>query len=365
MLAMSCAPIFEARGAWVVLADFSAVMPFRKLGPSREPRSCGWSEALLSPFDFFGCGCGLGLAAGCFFSGCGLLTSAGLGCGAGFGLGGAGCGSPLVILPGVDCAASAGGPTSGACDSAGCWVIFGAADSIAASVDSVTSIGGWLNDGGWRHIRLNDSKANRATCPAIATPRPVFSVRSIVRPNPRSLLVLADRDQRDAIEPGAIELAHHLHDAAVIEPAIGTQEDLRRLAVARLRGDRLEAAGQIAFADRILVDEDRAGVVDRHLGRLLILIERLGAAVGQVDRHARGQQRRRHHEADQQHQHHVDQRRDVDLRHRRPPSAAAPGGKVHRHQAAPSSCRLSVAWKPSAKRLRRASILFTPWLKRL
>ena len=65
------------------------------------------------------------------------------------------------------------------------------------------------------------------------------------------------------------------------------------------------------------------GVVDRYVDRLLLLLQRLGAAVGQVNRHASGQERRGHHEDDQQHQHHVDQRGHVDVRHRSTPAAAA------------------------------------------
>ena len=39
-------------------------------------------------------------------------------------------------------------------------------------------------------------------------------------------------------------------------------------------------------------------------------------------------------------------------------------GAFHSHRLA-SSWRLSVVWNPSAKRISRASIRFTPWLKRL
>ena len=50
---------------------------------------------------------------------------------------------------------------------------------------------------------------------------------------------------------------------------------------------------------------------------LVLAGDHLGFGLGQVDRHADGQQRRRHHEDDQQHQHHVHHGRDVDFTHRR------------------------------------------------
>ena len=49
---------------------------------------------------------------------------------------------------------------------------------------------------------------------------------------------------------------------------------------------------------------------------LVLARERPGTGLRQVDRDALLQDRRGHHEDDQQDQHHVDQRRDVDLRHR-------------------------------------------------
>ena len=52
------------------------------------------------------------------------------------------------------------------------------------------------------------------------------------------------------------------------------------------------------------------------------LVERAGAAFGQVDRHARNQKGRGDHEDDQKHQHHVNERCHIDLRHRCAAAAA-------------------------------------------
>jgi biopolymer transport protein TolR len=99
----------------------------------------------------------------------------------------------------------------------------------------------------------------------------------------------------------------------------------------RADGDLLQPRRKRGLANFLIVDEQTSLLVDRQLHRLLILVERLGAAVGQVDRHARGEQRRGDHEDDKQHQHHVDERRDVDVRHRGSPPASSARGQVHRH----------------------------------
>src|SRR3546814_7170266 len=108
-------------------------------------------------------------------------------------------------------------------------------------------------------------------------PRPGFSARSI-RPAVPSLALLARRHQRDAVEPGVVQFAHHAHHAAVIERAIGAQEDLWRLIAGHAGRDLLEPRGQPFGADLVIVDEDAAALVERDLDRLLILIERVGAA---------------------------------------------------------------------------------------
>ena len=205
-------------------------------------------------------------------------------------------------------------------------------------------------------------------------------------------------------QSGAVDLAHHLHDPAVIEALVGAQEDARPAFGAARRGDLLEPRAKPAFGHRRIVDEDVAGGIDRDRHRLCILLERRRLALRQIDLDAGGEQGRGDHEDDQQHQHHVDHRRDVDLRHRRPPPApAAAEDGAHRHLVLPSisrgggpsegrwrgllgkdrpstalravplpckgrggshpsvsSSRDSVPWKPSAKRWRRASMRLMP-----
>src|SRR3546814_13251246 len=63
-----------------------------------------------------------------------------------------------------------------------------------------------------------ESRPNSTTCPAIAMPSPVFSARSI-RPSVPSLALLARRHQRDAVEPGVVQFAHHAHNVADPRPA--------------------------------------------------------------------------------------------------------------------------------------------------
>src|SRR3546814_20390534 len=86
--------------------------------------------------------------------------------------------------------------------------------------------------------------------------------------------------------PGVVQFAHHAHHAAVIERAIGAQEDLWRLIAGHAGRDLLEPRGQPFGADLVIVDEDAAALVERDLDRLMILIARVGAAVGAVTGHA-------------------------------------------------------------------------------
>src|SRR5690606_30405905 len=86
----------------------------------------------------------------------------------------------------------------------------------------------------------------------------------------------------------------------------------------------------LAHAHGLVVPKHGAVVVDAHRD-LVRLLGRLGreARLRQVDLHLVGQLRCVDHEDDQQHQHHVDQRRDVDFRHRRAATASAAYAHAH------------------------------------
>ncbi len=204
-------------GAGLRSASALVSMPLRKSLPSREPfgfSALPWPEAragasvLGLAVDLVGAaaaalvfsgvglalgagfsGAGLGLAgafATSFFAGAGFGAGAGLG-GAGFatslggvGLGGAGTGSGCGSGSGAG-AASSVGPFSGATLGGGGSVeIRGAVDLSATSSTRLTSIGGELSFRGLGVARKPaDSSPNSRTCPAVATPRPIFSARSI------------------------------------------------------------------------------------------------------------------------------------------------------------------------------------------
>src|SRR3546814_12075782 len=93
--------------------------------------------------------------------------------------------------------------------------------------------------------------------------------------------------------PGVVQFAHHAHHAAVIERAIGAQEDLWRLIAGHAGRALLEPRGQPLGPDLVIVDDDAPALVERDLARLMLLIQRVGAAVGQVHGPARAEQPRR------------------------------------------------------------------------
>jgi len=78
-----------------------------------------------------------------------------------------------------------------------------------------------------------------------------------------------------------------------------------------------EVWGGHQLRDFAFVDEKSAVGADAHRDRLLLIDERLGRRLRQIDRNAGGHQGRRDHEDDEQHQHYVDKWRHIDVGHRR------------------------------------------------
>lgn len=172
----------------------------------------GLGRAGFAGAGFGGTGLGIGFGTG---FGAGVGFGAGLGCGAGTGTGsgnGAGSGGATGSAT-----AGSGAPSAGAGASAG--VRSGAELCAALSSISVTSTGGLSILGrSFGASKPSASRPNRAKCPTTAMPRPVVSVRSIClfrRP--------ADADQRDLVQPCAIEFPHHAHDLTIIKRRIRAQ----------------------------------------------------------------------------------------------------------------------------------------------
>src|SRR3984893_13648330 len=126
---------------------------------------------------------------------------------------------------------------------------------------------------------------------------------------------------------GRREPPHHPHHRTVIYFLIATHINAFLEAAAAGIGDSLELRHQLVDLDLAILQKDLPLNVHRDGERLAILVERLGLALRQVERHADGEQRRRHHEDDEQHQHDVDARRHVDLAHDGAPAAAVPAAR--------------------------------------
>src|SRR5262249_8806719 len=178
------------------------------------------------------------------------------------------------------------------------------------------------------------------------------------------------RHQRNAAEAGGRKPAHHAHHRAVIHLLVAAHIDALLETTARL-GDRLELGDKLVDRDFAVLQEDLALEIDRERQRLLVLVDVLRLGLGQIDRHADGEQRRRHHEDDQQHQHDVHHGRDVDLAHDGTTVVAALADRVperaaHPHPGPPcpayprsSICRDSMAANAWAKPSMRWVFFFT------
>src|SRR6185312_3240016 len=194
--------------------------------------------------------------------------------------------------------------------------------------------------GGVASSALPDSDRVAHTSTATWSPAEIAVAFRITALLARSAL-LEFRHQRDAVEAGAGEPAHHAHHRPVVDLLVAAHVDARLGAAARLRHG-LELGDQLVDVDLRILQEHLPLLVDRDGERLLVLVEALGLRLRQVDRHADRQKRRRDHEDDEQHQHHVDHRRDVDLRHDAAAmtgaAARADGGSagVHGHRKTPS-----------------------------
>src|SRR5262245_2634196 len=141
------------------------------------------------------------------------------------------------------------------------------------------------------------------------------------------------RDEADLLDPGFLQLVHHVDDVLVLHRAVAADEQRLVLAVEHqladpLREDLDADVFIVDLDDAILREARRHGDVHGLRGnrrRLLRLRE--------VHRHPLRHHRRRHHEDDEEHEHDVHERDDVDLgergrdAHAARPSSASRGSR--------------------------------------
>src|SRR5436309_14730180 len=141
----------------------------------------------------------------------------------------------------------------------------------------IDSVGGALSA-----LGANDTKAYNSTaaCALADMVRPVFMA---IRAGSRPLLHL--RHQRNAMEAGRGQPAHDPHHGAVIHFAIPAHINALVRSAASL-SDRFELCNEILDLDLGILQKNLALAVDRHGQRLAVLVERLGLALRQIDRHA-------------------------------------------------------------------------------
>src|SRR6266498_305429 len=154
----------------------------------------------------------------------------------------------------------------------------------------IDSVGGALSAFGANDTNAHSSTAAWALADMVS---PVFMAVGI---GSGSLLDL--RHQRNTVEAGRGQPPHDPHHCAVIHLAIPAHIDALVRPAASL-GDRLELCNEIFDLDLGILQEHLALAVDRDRERLAVLVERLGLALRQIDRHADREQRRRNHEDDQ------------------------------------------------------------------
>src|ERR1700754_268297 len=138
-------------------------------------------------------------------------------------------------------------------------------------------------------------------------------------------LLLTGRHEADVDHAGILGIAKDLLDHLVLGGAVRTDLEL---GLRRLRRRNRELGLQFSLADFTVIEEVRTVRLDREIHRFnrgVILNVRI--SLRQIDLDLMGHQRCRDHEDDQQNQHHVDERRDVDFRHRT--ATVAPAAHSH------------------------------------
>src|SRR5690606_35201247 len=123
------------------------------------------------------------------------------------------------------------------------------------------------------------ASATATACKATEDVRPAFMMASAI--------LLLEGHKADILETGGGNAGHDFHDSAIIGSPVTAHKNA--LFIARL-GDSLEFRNHFLDRNFGFLQEDLTFAVDRNGDWLRVGIHRLRLRIGQVDRHAHGQQ---------------------------------------------------------------------------